>query len=548
MAGKVLNIEIGDRLGKVCRSVRRGKSFQIENSFLFIVPEGTVTDGFINDPAALAEKLRPELESRGLSDMKEVIFTLASGRIATREVTLPPVKDNRIQALVETNAADYFPVDMSGYNVSYTLLERMKNEEPGLRVMVMAAPSALVETYIRLADLFGWKILSVDYSGNSQFQALRLLDRDSVAMYVNVDPSNAYCSFIGGGEVLLQRTFAFGGHDMIAAYLADHSGDYLSALQELSRPDFDGVTQEEAAEAIERLISSVIRSADFFNSTRDTAVEQIVLMGTCSRLPFLYHLVAAESGIDTVYLEELPGIGQLANSAEGISGFVSCIGSSIAPADFLPESYKTRRKQGLLTSKQTDSLSGGIVICAVCVAASLVLCAFSVLGYLSERQDLEAAQNRISELASVQRTYDTYVAYTDTVNGLQVVKDAAEGQNAQLENFFLELEQKMPSEIVMLTASCTEEGVTMNVAVPSYAEAAVVISQLRTFQSIDVVSVTEVAMEEDTGVSRANFTVTCQYPAPEQKENADSGQTAANAGSDTGTADDLNAAASGTEG
>ena len=62
---------------------------------------------------------------------------MASAKVASREVLLPPVKDNRIKTVIETNAADYFPVDMSNYRVSYSLLERVTGDNPGCRVLVM---------------------------------------------------------------------------------------------------------------------------------------------------------------------------------------------------------------------------------------------------------------------------------------------------------------------------------------------------------------------------------------------------------------------------
>lgn len=526
MADKVLNIEIGDRLSKVCRTVKRGKGIQLESSFIFRTPDGAVTDGLINDTKALAEVLRAELARRGLATTKEVIFSLASGRIATREVTLPPVKDNRVQALVETNAADYFPVDMSGYKVAYTILERLGGETPGLRVQVMAAPMSLTESYVALADACGLKIQYIDYSGNSQYQALRMLQSKGTVMYVNVSTSSTYCTFLTNGVLMLQRSFAFGGNDLVSAYLSATGREneaYLDALGELSRSGAEPVSQDEAADMLERLVSSIVRSVNFFSSMRtaqSVGVEQIILIGACAHLAHLRDLVAENSGIRTIYLDEFPGITKQDEDSTEISSYIACIGSAVAPVDFLPVGYKNRnRLGGKRVKKKSSSLSGGVVICAVCVVGSLLLCTIAALGYLSEQRKLQSMQSRINELAPAQLIYDTYVEYSDTVKGLQVIKDAAVDHNAQLESFFEELERKMPASIVILTASCTNEGVTMEVTVPSLNEAAVAVNQLRSFASIQVVSVGEVTEQADeSGVVRARFEVSCLYPVPEPKE------------------------------
>lgn len=527
MAAKLLHIEIGDRVSKVCLSTRRGRSCQIETCFLFATPESAVTDGVINDPQALAETLSAQLADHEIHGAADAVFALSSGRVATREVLLPPVKDNRIQALVETNAADYFPVDMTNYQLSYTLLERRKGEEPGLRVLVMAAPTALIQSYIAMADLCGLKIQSIDYSSNSQYQALRALKREGVTLFVNVGSNSTYGAFLKNGEMLLQRTFAFGGGELVLNCLSAENrpaGEFLQELEELTGPDSGKITESDTGETLDRLIGSVVRSCDYFTSTQGEAVEQIVLMGPCAHLPHLCRLIAAGSGVETVYLEEIPGVEALANSPESAACYISCIGSSIAPADLLPAEYKNRKKRGNQRekSKKTDDLSGGVLICVVCVLAALVLCITSVVGYLSEQKKLQAMQDRIQELSYVEQVYETYVTYTQTQEGLQVVNDTARDHNAQLEAFFTELEQKMPSSILLLTASCSDEGVVLDVTVPAFKEAAVTINQLRSFASIDVVQVSEVTEDaSESGVKRAAFTVSCLYPVPVELETAE---------------------------
>ena len=69
------------------------------------------------------------------------------------------------------------------------------------------------------------------------------------------------------------------------------------------------------------------------------------------------------------------------------------------------------------------------------------------------------------------------------------LRSLEETPNAQLVAFFEELEEKMPSQILLLSAVCTPESVSMNVTVPGLEEAAVVLSQLRSFKSLSQVNV-----------------------------------------------------------
>lgn len=516
MAGKNLSIEIGEQVTKVCCVTPHGKVGQLERDFLFLTPEGSVSDGVINDVEVLAEELKNQLARHGLGGMKDVTFVLSSGRIANREVTLPPVKDNRIQQIIEANASDYFPVDMSGYQVSYMLLERNGGENPGVRVVVIAAPTAMLETYAVLADKCGLRIAAMDYSGNSQYQLLRTIPKAGVTMYVNLDCANTVVSVLADGVMSLQRTFVYGGAGLVNAYLTSHTDEnFLTALK-LLRAKADAFTEEETAGILDRLIGSVERSCDYFSSTQTRSVEQIVLMGSCSHLPHVADLIANSSGVATVLLDELPAAEKPAAWADNAEEYIACVGCQLSPVNLIPVSYQDRRKKrGLQVSGSSDSLRGGILICCVCVAAALILCATAVLGYFSRQREIQSMQDRMNELSYAQTVYDTYVSYTAFADGLQVVSNTADGKNAHMVQFLEELERKMPASIVLLSATCDDTGVIMDVTVNTYEEAAVVISQMRTFASIDVVSVTSVSMQpSDTGAEKANFTISAFYAQP----------------------------------
>ena len=81
---------------------------------MFQTPPEAVMDGEIHDLEAVAAAVKDNLRNAGIKNRK-VVFTISSARIATREVILPPIRDNKIKPIIEANASDYFPVDMSNY-------------------------------------------------------------------------------------------------------------------------------------------------------------------------------------------------------------------------------------------------------------------------------------------------------------------------------------------------------------------------------------------------------------------------------------------------
>ncbi len=100
---------------------------------------------------------------------------------------------------------------------------------------------------------------------------------------------------------------------------------------------------------------------------------------------------------------------------------------------------------------------------------------------------------------------------------MEILETASAGaNNAQLTAFLEELEVKMPTEILALSASCDEVGVSMNIETTSMEAVALTLSQLRTFESIDSLSISAISEDtDDLGFVRVSFSLSCFYkPVP----------------------------------
>ena len=523
MAAKVLNIEVGDRVTKVCVSAKSKKSYQIASSFLMATPANAVKDGQILNPMAMADALRRQLAERGAGNVKNVVFTISSTKVASREVLLPPLKDNRIQTVVETNASDYFPVDMSSYCIAHTLLERLTGDNPGCRVQVTAAPRTLLEGYSALAEAAGLQLEAVDYCGNSQYQVLRSLDHEEVVMYVDVNVSNTLVSFMNNGLLLLQRNINVGGDELVCALMeaaGDEDGDFLAPLQRIGDAGYlDSLLPRHRQEdCLSRLVGGISRSADFFKSNRSaTPISRVVLLGVCGSIAGLAQLVQEELGTEVVTLEDVSGIKFVANSVGGVNSYLSCVGSLVKPLDLLPEELRPSKKKKNKKRRGNDSIALGVVVFLLLTLAGVGLAGFSIWQCMTAQEEQALLEQRVQELAHVGKTAQLYEDYQATEAALRQIRAASDTHNAYLVDFLEEMERKMPSSLLLMSAVCDEQGVTLNIVTPGMEEADVVIKQLRSFasiQQIDVSTITETI--DEGGISSATFSVRCGYNAPEE--------------------------------
>jgi|GEM_PF-5371129 Tfp pilus assembly protein, ATPase PilM len=276
MSSKVLSIEIGTKITKICEvsynKYAKNSGIKVHNSISFTNPVNVVEDGLIKEKEIYAQALRTQIEAAKFTT-KKVIFSIASTKIAIREITIPPVKDDKIMNLVKTGASEYFPVDLKEYILSYIIMEKktsdqqknwlgeieqiktmigntskeirsfvkdlfsikqliddevVKPEESNetdelgnkpedssktkqfIRLNVYAVPANLVKNYYRFAEMVGLEIVSMDYHGNSNYQILKTQEKEGTNVFVQLNERDTIVSILDKDMLVLQRSVAYG--------------------------------------------------------------------------------------------------------------------------------------------------------------------------------------------------------------------------------------------------------------------------------------------------------------------------------------------------
>ena len=213
---RILSIEAEASQIRVAEVEVRGKKGRIYNCFCIPAPQGAVEDGQIRDTKTLGENLKVELSQRKIKT-KKVYFATGSTRIASREVRIPFVKANRIQSIIEANATDYFPIDVSKYVLSYSVIdvesqksEDGKEETKQYHLMVYAAPKAISAAYSEFAENAGLTMTGITYTGDSIYHSVKDEYAKGTHILVKVEYMGTSITIIQDGELTLQRNINYG--------------------------------------------------------------------------------------------------------------------------------------------------------------------------------------------------------------------------------------------------------------------------------------------------------------------------------------------------
>lgn len=519
MAGKkVLSIDIGVLTTRIVEIDYKKEKPHIYNVATFDTPDGAVEDGFIRNREILSVAMKAALADSGIRN-KSVVFTMSSTKIANREVVIPMVPDNKIKGVVDANAKDYFPVDIEQYIVSYTILERLKSEK-NLRLLVLAAPNLMIESYYDFAQMMGFDIVALDYVGNSALQILKKQTAEiGITLSVQINQSNSLINIMNGETLLLQRTVPYGVSQVVETVLNTgefEAADNNEAWQKLtsatiinSKLDESGVDAEaysymesnddsyaqqlrvmkakdDITATLSYLINNVIRVIDYYQAKNtDAKIDKVLLCGPGSRISGLSTLFRNEIFIEVDVLENLYSVDfERAVMVDNLDKcmFMSAVGAAINPVDFIPKEHQ------VIAKKKNDN--------KYLMMASLGIIAvgafFAVIGvgkYTVKKATLNSREKEAKSLEQYETLYNDYTkakADSESISGLY---RSTLNTHSVVDVFFKEFETYFANTGTVISGISSDgEKASIDIDCPSEDSVVAIIEELRKMQTVSAVN------------------------------------------------------------
>ena len=550
MAKKVLSIEIGQQVTKAVVIDFLKKNPHVYNAFSFDTPEGVMEDGYVKDKDRMAQLLREQMKDNGVKE-KEVVFSIASSKIASREVTVPYVPEKNLDNLINATAQDYFPVNMDEYTLAYNVLETVKEKDKkSLKLLLLAAPDSLIQNYYSLADLMGVRVESIDYYGNGSMQVLQKHIGSGYSVCVQIGSLNTMVSVLKENQQIMQRTIPYGTNTIIETMLAHPAlecRDETDAMEMLCREnvvystlDYEDETvrgtrisedqwkrsgqsreaRKAVTDAVGGILLSVIRVVDYFGSRYpDCQLGYIYITGMGVKIRGLDTLFEREMDLPVRKLEKLTNITfsrGFARSLQDQTEYIAAIGAAIEPVGFSLKELKN--KQGRAASMRTVKiiLAGSVVVAVALVAVGW----FRLVGANKENENLKMEKQ---SLQSINQVYTENEQATKKFEDAAALHVATSTKNQNLVALIEQLQKKLPKQMQVSTLQTTEDKVTLTITTKTKISVA---KMLVEFEGIDLLTNVNVASiagaeSENDKIEEYTFSVTADYTQLPTKEEKD---------------------------
>lgn len=505
MATRVLSIEIGQSLTHVIEMENKAKNPKVYHHFSFETPADVIDDGLVKRNDAFLTRMKAECEQRGIKTT-QAAFSVNSSRIARRTVKIPLIKENRIQDLLNTSATDFFPVDMTQYHLVYSIIEKMTSgDEKGYRLNLLAVPNDLTMSYFDLAQSMGWHLNTVDYAGNSVLRVAGDGAKTGVKAILKLDENASLFTILKDGKISLQRNIAYGVGEALEAAKAESDA------------------KEEVKKELQHLLSMISRVMEYYlTNNQGEMIEEILLLGVGAEIEGISEILSNSLNHKVSALEEMDNdqVKKLIETfGANAARYAACYGAVINPLNLIPDSQTGKKKKN--NQQGSNAMFVGYVVLGIGIVVALALAGISYGKLYSTKREMKKVEAHIQEMkdTGIEALYEEYVTVKALADRMETIYGATLSRSEELVAFIEELEEKMPSSLLVINFTATPQNVSMSIEVDSKEAAAKTLMQLRTFDSVEVVSSTGLTdtLEEGSDAIVA-FSVECVYKPLEAKE------------------------------
>lgn len=553
---RMLEIEIGKKVRRVIKAA------------VFDTPENTIDDGHILEPGKFAEQLGEQMHNAGIKT-RDIIFTVSSNKVISREVTVTALKEKLLKNIVMTEANDYFPMDVSDYIIVYSVIGRNEAEKQ-YRLMVYAVADSLLQCYYSLAEEIGCNIVSMDFVGNSMYQWLTRSTLQDVSLVMQINETSTIVTVIDKGEMGMQRTVNSGVFALADALMDTHCYDeattQAAALKLLQEEELLGVSEEDEERWKNRELMRILKDRfhriedlqdeddDVAAAVSELSVERILsndeilqrrinargevaeaaksITSKIQRVIEYYTANHPESTINQIYITG-PGIAvqgieklfaaELALPVEIYNVTESVVFSKEAKefeergAEFFACFGATVHPLGLRPDsavikekkKNIAIITAGIFVAAGVVITGLIAVALIQINY--EKNVKRILENQIARLEYIEELSQLYEASQRSIAEVSVVDDLTFSAGEQLGDLITALEKALPSRALVHAVTLSEDTLMLNFSTVTKEEAAKVLMQLATIpyiSEVDIAGIVE-SVDETTNRTEVSFTVNC---------------------------------------
>jgi type IV pilus assembly protein PilM len=295
--------------------LRQEKSgWRLVNLGMAQLPPEAIVDNAIMDAAAVAHCIRGLVESQRVQT-KNVATSVAGHSVIIRNIFMPVMTEEEVEASIEWEAEQYIPFDISDVNLDFQIVGPDAKDPSQIKVLLVAAKKDFIDEYLSVFNECGLNpvVMDIDcFALENSFQANYEQDQQVVSL-IDIGANSMNINILDSGMSLFTRDVQVGGNmfnEEIQKRLGLTSDEAelvkLGGTIEEIQPEVVG---EIISDSVGNLVQEVQRSLDFFTATStDKKVEKVFLSGGVAKTIGLVDRLQEKLGVSVEVMNPLRNV------------------------------------------------------------------------------------------------------------------------------------------------------------------------------------------------------------------------------------------------
>lgn len=206
----MVGLDIGSKTIKIVEVEKNASGHSLSATGLVAV-NGISVEKFVDakEFTSLGQVIKKLHSEAGISS-KDIVISLPESICFTRTVKFPPLTDVEISSAVKWESEQYIPIPVNEAVVQHTILERRTNvTPPEVIVLLIAAPRAIVEKYVKVVQMAGLNPVAVE----TELVALTrsLAPKDKTVLLVDFGATSTDIAIAKNGLLRFSRSIPIAG-------------------------------------------------------------------------------------------------------------------------------------------------------------------------------------------------------------------------------------------------------------------------------------------------------------------------------------------------
>lgn len=241
-----IGVEIGTSAIKVV-ALRAGSPPSLQHAVMVPTPIGSMRDGLVVEPQAVATELRNLLAEHHITT-RYAVTAVPNQSAVTRNILVPRMDRKDLQGAIKWEAERYIPYPIDEVSLDFDLLDNPDEvpENGQMEAVIAAAPTEHVARQVEVLRLAGLEPTVIDLKSFAALRALRgnllgehltkstltgsnYTESGEVALVMEIGASSSVINLVRGDRVLMTRNINVSADDFTTALQKAFDLDFTAA-------------------------------------------------------------------------------------------------------------------------------------------------------------------------------------------------------------------------------------------------------------------------------------------------------------------------------